>query len=51
LAAQSLAANALNISALDLKAAVLRKLGRYSEAGQTATGSLEIDPLDFLGRE
>jgi len=45
---RSLALNALNTKALDIKAALLRKLGRLEEAEATARSSLAIDPLDGL---
>jgi tetratricopeptide (TPR) repeat protein len=44
----SLSTNALNSKALNVKAAVLRKLGRSDEAGKIALGVLDLDPLDFL---
>jgi tetratricopeptide (TPR) repeat protein len=40
--------NALNTKALDIKAALLRKLGRLEEAEATVRSSLAIDPLDGL---
>ncbi len=43
----SLQANGLNPSAMDLKAAALRKLGRFAEARDMAAQSLGVDPLDF----
>ncbi len=44
---QSLQANALDTKAQALHAAILRKLGRHSEAQQTAAHVLVADPLDF----
>lgn len=43
----SLSTNTLNTRALNLKAAVLRKMGRLKEAEETALKALAIDPLDF----
>lgn len=43
---RSLSTNALNAQALDLKAVVLRKMGRPAEAGKMATAALAVDPLD-----
>jgi tetratricopeptide (TPR) repeat protein len=40
-------ANTLNTKVLDLKAAVLRRLGRTKEAQCLASGVLAVDPLDF----
>jgi len=45
---RSLAANALNTRAVNLKAAFLRKLGRPQKAMETARSVLSSDPLDFL---
>lgn len=45
---RSISANALNTKAVNLKAAVLRRLGRFEEAGQLAASVLPTDPLDFL---
>ena len=45
---RSLAANGYNSKALNLKAAVLRKMGRFQEAKSLAEKVLESDPLDFL---
>lgn len=42
----SLAVNAWNTKALDLQAAVLRRLRRYDEARGVAARALAIDPLD-----
>lgn len=36
-----------NSKALNLKAAILRRLGRFKEARQAAASVLSIDPLDF----
>jgi tetratricopeptide (TPR) repeat protein len=47
LADRSLAMNAENTTALGLKAALLRKLGRLPEAEKAAAAALAIDPLDF----
>jgi tetratricopeptide (TPR) repeat protein len=44
----AISANALNAKAMNLKAAVLRHLGRPAEAAQLASLALVIDPLDFL---
>jgi tetratricopeptide (TPR) repeat protein len=49
---RALAANALNVRALDLTAAVLRRAGRPEDALPIAAGALRIDPLDaFAGNE
>ncbi len=45
---RSLALNALNTKAMDIKAALLRRLGRLEEGEETALSSLAIDPLDGL---
>jgi len=45
---RAISANALNTKALNLKAAVLRHMGRHAEATQLASIALVIDPLDFL---
>jgi len=45
---RALSANTLNTKALNLKAAALRRMGRYAEAAQVAAAALSIDPLDFL---
>lgn len=47
---QALAANAHHPKARGLKCALLRKAGRYDEAVQLASGTLDIDPLDFAAR-
>ncbi len=44
---RSLAFNAMNTQALNLKATVLRKMGRLKDAADSATASLALDPLDF----
>jgi tetratricopeptide (TPR) repeat protein len=45
---RAISANALNTKAMNLKAAVLRHMGRHAEATQLASIALVIDPLDFL---
>ncbi len=45
---QSLATNALNTKAQNVKAVILRKLGRAKEALQTVSNVIATDPLDFL---
>lgn len=45
---QSVSTNDLNTKALNVKAIILRKLGRTKEAGETASQILAADPLDFL---
>jgi tetratricopeptide (TPR) repeat protein len=45
----SLAYNTLNGRAWDLKAAVLRRLGRADEAKEAANKALAVDPLDYWG--
>lgn len=44
---RSLSTNSLHTKALNLKAAVLRRLGRLAEAEAVAAAVLAIDPLDF----
>ena len=44
---RSLSADSLNTPALDLKAAILRRLGEYSDAAGLATVASTLDPLDF----
>ncbi|MDP4221804.1 MAG: DUF5107 domain-containing protein [Bacteroidota bacterium] len=44
---ESLTTNSLNNSALCLKASVLRRLGKYSDALKTVAELAEKDPLDF----
>jgi len=46
----SLATNALNTKALNIKAVILRRLGKVKEAQQIASSVLAADPLDFLAR-
>lgn len=43
----ALSMNSLNTKALDLKSAVLRKLGNFEEAEKIAGEALAFDPLDF----
>ena len=43
----SLSANALNSTARNLRAAILRRLGRSGEAEKLVRKTLELDPLDF----
>ena len=45
---RSLSTNARNTTALNLKAAVLRRLGRDKTAARPASRALSIDPLDFF---
>jgi len=45
---RALSANTLNTKALNLKAAMLRRMGRSAEAAQVAAAALSVDPLDFL---
>jgi tetratricopeptide (TPR) repeat protein len=47
---RSLATNAANVSALDLKAVALRKLGRVEEAAAVAAQASKMDVLDFWSR-
>ncbi|MHC4105624.1 MAG: tetratricopeptide repeat protein, partial [Planctomycetota bacterium] len=44
---RSIATNTWNTKALNLKSAVLRKLGRFEDAAKTATKALDFDTLDF----
>ena len=44
---RSLSTNTLNTKAQDLKATILRKLGRFDEAERLAARVLAFDPLDF----
>jgi len=44
---RSVAANAWNTKALNLKSAVLRRLGRFKDAAQVASNTLTFDPLNF----
>jgi tetratricopeptide (TPR) repeat protein len=45
---QSLSTNTLNTKALDIKAAILRHLGKLEQAKQIASSVIAADPLDFL---
>ncbi|MHC4296232.1 MAG: DUF5107 domain-containing protein [Planctomycetota bacterium] len=45
---RSLSTNAVNTKALNVKAAILRKLDRSGEAKQLASDVLAFDPLDFM---
>ncbi len=45
---QSLITNALDSKALDLKAAILTRLGKLKQAMNVLAGVLDKDPLDFL---
>jgi tetratricopeptide (TPR) repeat protein len=47
---ESLAANAANGKALNLKSALLRKSGRENEAAAVASAALALDPLDQRSR-
>jgi tetratricopeptide (TPR) repeat protein len=47
---RSLATNAVNTKAMNIKAAILRKLDRPQEAEQTVSKVIATDPLDFLAR-
>jgi tetratricopeptide (TPR) repeat protein len=47
---RSLSTNANNNRALNLKSAVLRKLGNNSEALETSTETMKFDHLDFCAR-
>jgi tetratricopeptide (TPR) repeat protein len=44
---RSLSMNSLNTKAVNLKSALLRKLGRFEEAGKIDSQVLAFDPLDF----
>lgn len=44
---ESLSTNAINNSAINLKASIQRKLGDFEGASATMTGVIEKDPLDF----
>jgi len=44
----SLATNALNTKARNVKAAILRKLDRFEDAKYISLHNLSVDPLDFL---
>ena len=45
---RSLSTNTLNSKALNIKAMILRKLGRFKQAKQIALDIIAIDPLDFF---
>ncbi len=45
---RSLSTNTLNAKAQNIKAVMLRKLGRFEEAKQVALDIIAIDPLDFF---
>ncbi len=45
---RSLSTNRLNTKGLNLKAAILRRLGRTDDARAAAGEALSLDPLDFL---
>jgi tetratricopeptide (TPR) repeat protein len=47
---RSLLANGLNTKAMNLKAILFRKLGKFKEAEELVLRVLEIDPLDFWAR-
>ncbi|MDF1513799.1 MAG: DUF5107 domain-containing protein [Anaerolineae bacterium] len=47
---RSLMTNALNTKARNLKAAVLRKLGRFDDAASCACETIGLDPLDMWSR-
>jgi len=44
---RSISTNMLNTKALNIKAAVLRKLGKFEEAKRIASEVMAMDPLDF----
>ncbi len=44
---QALATGAMDTKAMNLRAAVLRRLGRTAEAAEQAEATLRVDPLDF----
>ena len=44
---RSISANTLNTKGLNLKTAILRRLGRPAEAQQLASSVITVDPLDF----
>ena len=46
----SLSANALNSKARNLRAAILRRLGRSGDAEKLVQKTLQLDPLDFRAR-
>ncbi|NJK96607.1 MAG: hypothetical protein HC905_18300 [Bacteroidales bacterium] len=43
----SISTNQLNTKGITLKAAILRKMGEYKKASETAQIALTIDPMDF----
>ena len=45
---RSLSMNALNTKAMNVKAVILRKLGKFKEARQLALKVSTMDPLDFM---
>ena len=45
---RSLSTNTMNTRAQNIKAVILRKLGRFKQAKQVALDVIAIDPLDFL---
>jgi tetratricopeptide (TPR) repeat protein len=45
---RSLSTNAVNTKALNIKAVVLRKIGRFKQSKQVALNVISVDPLDFL---
>jgi tetratricopeptide (TPR) repeat protein len=47
---RSISTNTLNTKSLDLKAAVLRKMGRPAEAEKMASAALAVDPLDLFAQ-
>lgn len=47
---RSLAANATNLKARNLKTAILRRLAQHDEAQRTARQTVALDPLDFWSR-
>lgn len=47
---RSLSTNSLDTRALGVKAAILRRLGKPSEAQEVVSQALSVDPLDFLAR-
>jgi len=49
-AERALRGNALNVKALGLRAALLRRLGKTADAIRSAVAAGVVDPLDFLAR-
>jgi tetratricopeptide (TPR) repeat protein len=47
---RSISTNTLNTKSLDLKAVVLRKMGRPAEAEKMASAALAVDPLDLFAQ-